>query len=95
MYSLDKQHHNVYTLSMIRSQIYLEQEQIRFLKRVAHEKNVTMSDVIRGLIDSRLNKKVTKINSGEWALELAKKAESMKIKGPKNLSTDSDKYLYK
>ncbi len=80
---------------MIRSQIYLEQEQIRFLKTVAYEKNVTMSAVIRELINNKLSKKGNKINSGEWALKLAKNAETLKIKGPKNLSTDSDKYIYR
>ena len=52
-----KQHHNAYNISMIRSQIYLEQKQINFLKDVAHDRNVTMSEVIRRLIDNQLNKK--------------------------------------
>ncbi|MCL4392824.1 hypothetical protein M1145_01635 [Patescibacteria group bacterium] len=54
-----------------------------------------MSELIKRLINNQLNKNMPKINSREWALELAKKAETMKIKGLRNLSKNSDKYLYK
>jgi len=38
--------------------------------------------------------KMIKENSGNWLLSLAKEAEKLKIKGPKDLSSGLDKYLH-
>ncbi len=63
--------------------------------QISYDRNYIMSELIKRLINNQLNKNMPKINSREWALELAKKAETMKIKGLRNLSKNSDKYLYK
>jgi len=82
---------------MMRTQIYLPADQIRNLKKIALEENSSLSLVIRRIIGDKLQEKkpnLEKNNCGKWLLSLGKRAEELKVKGPKDLATNLDKYLY-
>lgn len=83
---------------MIRTQIYLTEQQIKTLKKQAFMSEVTLSQIIRDLIEKEMVRPMQpkkKRNSGSVLLEMAKEAEAMHIQGPKDLSKNLDKYLYK
>ena len=85
---------------MDRTQIYLSPKQLRSLKRRAFKENTSISSVIRALIDEELKtgevgKDITTTkNPGSWLLDLSKEASNLKIRGPKDLASGLDKYLY-
>ncbi len=85
---------------MIRTQIYLTPKQYDLLKKKAHAENTTISQAIRATLDMKLQTttdsqaKKKQPNLGEWLHSIAKRAEERHIKGPKDLSTNVDKYLY-
>lgn len=82
---------------MIRTQVYLTPLQHKLLKKKAHEHNSTLSEELRKLIDTTLQitqKQKKKQNAGEWLLSMAEEAERLGVKGPPDLATNMDKYLY-
>lgn len=83
---------------MLRTQIYLPTNQLKLLKKIAWEEEISLSEVIRRLIDKKLaeTKKIDyeSQNTGSWLLSLANKAKRLKIKGPKDLASKMDFYLY-
>lgn len=81
---------------MLRTQIYLPQLYLRHLRQEAKKKNTTLSNTIRSLIekDIRAKQPIKRQNAGTWLLSLAKEAERLKIRGPKDLASNMDKYLY-
>lgn len=83
---------------MVRTQIYLPEKQLRVLKTIAVEENISLSETIRRLVEERLMNKLAKTQKskdvGGWLLSLAAKAKKLKIKGPKDLASNIDKYLY-
>lgn len=79
---------------MTRTQIYLPYDQISYLRQRALAENTSVSEIIRRVIEDSGPKKKTKINAGKWLLSLAKLGEQRKVKGPKDLATNLDKYLY-
>ena len=90
----------MYHTTMTRTQIYLPPNQVRQLKRIAVERNTSMSETIRQILGERLEeqpkKKVAqKKNAGESLLELADQInKKWKGKAPADLSENMDKYLY-
>lgn len=83
---------------MLRTQIYFPEEQLRLLKKISWEEEISLSEVIRQLVEEKLveaEKKDKKAkNTGAWLLSLADKAKKMKVKGPKDLASKMDEYLY-
>lgn len=89
---------------MIRTQIYLPENQIEKLKEIAYQQNLSVSEVIRRTVDENIikKKKTSKVkktkskykNAGEWLLSMAKEAEMKGFKGPRDLASNVDKYLY-
>lgn len=88
---------------MIRTQIYLPENQIARLKQLAYQEDISVSEIIRRTIKekftlkikkSRVTKKRKYKNAGEWLLSMAKEAERKGFKGPKDLASNVDKYLY-
>lgn len=82
---------------MNRTQIYLPQNRLRELRKIAHERNTTLSQVIREFVERGLEgdkspKKKTK--KFESLLDVADNIERMGVGGPKDLSQNLDKYLY-
>ena len=83
---------------MLRTQIYFPEEQLRLLKKISWEEEISLSEVIRQLVEEKLvetekKDKKTK-NTGAWLLSLADKAKKMKVKGPKDLASKMNQYLY-
>jgi len=83
---------------MLRTQIYLPAEQLRLLKRISWEEEVSLSEVIRELIEEKLvpakEKDQGAKNVGSWLISLANKAKKMEVRGPKDLASKMDEYLY-
>ena len=83
---------------MVRTQIYLPEKQLRILKTLATEEDISLSEAIRRLVEDKLMNKKAKTNkvknTGSWLLSLAAKAKKLKIKGPRDLASNMDKYLY-
>ena len=84
---------------MVRTQIYLPKSQLDLLKEKALEKGVTVSEMIRQIIDENINNtESTKKyqNDGDFLLSIAEKSKKYKrdTNYPKDLSQNLDKYLY-
>ncbi|OGG00155.1 hypothetical protein A3D78_05300 [Candidatus Gottesmanbacteria bacterium RIFCSPHIGHO2_02_FULL_39_14] len=75
---------------MIRTQVYLPEIFYQEVKIEAKKENKATAQVIRELLEEGLNIKRQKNNIGKALLTLT----SIKAKGPKDLSTKIDKYLY-
>ena len=88
---------------MVRTQIYLPEDQIARLKQLAYQEDISLSEVIRRAIKEKITLKNKKSqvrkerkykSAGEWLLSMAKEAERKGFKGPKDLASHVDKYLY-
>jgi hypothetical protein len=86
---------------MIRTQIYLPQQQHDRLKDFALRQRTSMSDVIRQIVEEKIvtssqaaSTKPKKLNAGEWLLIQAKLAEKLDFRGPSDLASKVDEYLY-
>jgi hypothetical protein len=85
---------------MIRTQIYLTQQQHDRVKALGLKKKTSISNVIRQAIDEKTAKSLTpknanqKLSAGEWLLAQVTWAEKRQIKGPSDLSSKMDEYLY-
>jgi len=77
---------------MIRTQIYLPKELYQNLNLTAKKENKTKAQVIREALNEGLKKK--RGNAAGALLELAQLGKKLKLKGPKDLSQNIDKYLY-
>lgn len=74
---------------LVRTNIYLQDQMLNYLKTRAKEEKVTMSDVVRRMIAKEVEKKQT--NWAQSLLELSKKAKGS---GLRDLSKRHDYYLY-
>ncbi len=86
---------------MKRTQLYLTQEQHDWLKKKAKHQGITMAEITRkainacisqpAIIDKNESKPLT---LGESLRQMAEFAEKSGYKGPKDLASNVDKYLY-
>jgi hypothetical protein len=81
---------------MIRTQVYLTEEQARDIKLKARREHKREAEVIRDLLNRGLNvsRSASRETTGEALLRLAKLGEELKIKAPADLSSWIDEYLY-
>jgi len=79
---------------MIRTQVYLPKDLYRHIDLVAKREKKAKAQVIRDTLEEGLKKKKTSKNAGHVLLEIAAMAKTYNWKGPKDLSTNIDKYLY-
>lgn len=77
---------------MIRTQIYLPRQLYQTIDFVAKRERKPKAQVIREFLEEGLKKKEG--NAGKALLELAALGKKLNLKGPKDLSTNHDKYLY-
>lgn len=77
---------------MIRTQVYLTDEQAQDIKARAKREKRREADVIRDLLDRGRN--VGQGKYPETAKETLKRIGALGLKGPTDLSTNHDKYLY-
>lgn len=82
---------------MVRTQIYLPKQQLQFAKNEALKRNITMAQFIRDILEEIQTKTAPPKqgkNIGNVFQELAKMAKENNFKGPADLATNPDKYLY-
>lgn len=79
---------------MIRTQMYLPKELYQSVSLVAKREKKTKAEVIRKALEEGLKKTSRTKNAGDVLLEIARVAEKLNAKGPKDLSQNIDKYLY-
>jgi hypothetical protein len=81
---------------MNRTQIYLPKTQIEALRKIARRKHSSVSDVVRVFIKERVEKRqyVSDFSPRESLLDAAKRINKLGKKGPKDLASNLDAYLY-
>jgi hypothetical protein len=86
---------------MIRTQIYFPEQQHDRLKALALKRRTSLSDVVRQLVDEKIDTKARATNkthsptsAGTWLLNQARLAEKMSFQGPSDLASNVDEYLY-
>ncbi|MBI4137985.1 MAG: hypothetical protein HY482_00080 [Candidatus Wildermuthbacteria bacterium] len=81
---------------MERTQIYLTKNQIKKLREAAKKKNTTVSGMVREAVDVQYgsNVHIPPKQKVESLTEFAKRIRKMGFKGPKDLATNMDEYLY-
>lgn len=82
---------------MNRTQLYLPKTQLETLRRVAKQKNTTVSGVVRLFISQQLNGNSiqrTKSNISGSLIKIAKQINQLGTKAPSNLSKNIDSYVY-
>jgi hypothetical protein len=83
---------------MNRTQIYFPKSQLEALRRVAREKRITVSEVVREFTHKQLQdfapQRKTEKNGFDSLLQSAERISKMGVKGPKDLARNMDKYLY-
>ncbi len=84
-------------MKMHRTQLYITQEQHDWLKRKARQEDTTMAKISRKAIDSLIQSESNTKNSQNQKnvfIEIAELAKKRGYKGPKDLASNVDKYLY-
>lgn len=80
---------------MQRTQIYLQRTQRVKLHKLAKERNMTISEVIRDFINRGISPAQQKTKRDHFSLlQAAKHFEALGEKGPRDLSKKMDTYLY-
>jgi hypothetical protein len=81
---------------MIRTMVYLTEEQARDIKLQAKREQRHEAEVIRDLVGKGLNatRSIQRETTGEALLRLAKLGEELQVKAPTDLSARIDEYLY-
>ena len=80
----------LYISYMLRTQVYLPEDIYQEIKVAAKKENKATAQVVRELLEEGLSIKRQKSSIGKALLELT----TIKAKGPKDLSTNIDNYLY-
>ncbi len=80
---------------MIRTQVYLPKALYQQVDLVAKREKKAKAQVIRETLEEGLDKKQEAQETvGEALLRLAALGKKLKLRGPRDLSTNHDKYLY-
>ena len=84
----------LYIRHMIRTQVYLPRDLYRNIDLIAKREKKAKAQVIRDTLEEGLKKGKAQKRDGHVLLEIAAMAKKYNWKGPKDLSTNIDKYLY-
>ena len=79
---------------MLRTYIYVPDELDKKVIKIAKAIKISKAEAIRRAISSWVDNVVNKNSGAESLLMLAELGKKMKLKGPKDLSTNMDKYLW-
>lgn len=79
----------MYSVYMKRKQIYLTEALDREISAIAKKEKKSQAEIVRKLLEKGIDRK-KKMSSGEFLLHLA----SYSVPGPRDLSTNLDRYLY-
>jgi hypothetical protein len=77
---------------MIRTQVYLTEEQARDIKDRARREQRPDAEVIRELIDA--GRRETQPSKQKPVADMLSRLEKLNLTGPTDLSTNHDDYLY-
>lgn len=90
-------------MPMHRTQVYFPEEILDILREEAEENNVSLAHVIRKKVVAgtpavkkikRKKKERKKMTGADFLQKMAEDAERLGFKGPKDLASSPDKYLY-
>jgi len=84
----------LYITHMIRTQVYLDEDQAQDITMLAKSKKTEKAKVIRALIQKGLEQEKNKQSVGDTLLDFANLGKKLKLKGPRDLSSNHDQYLY-
>ena len=81
---------------MIRTQVYLTEDQIRDIKLRAKHEDKPEAEVIRELLATGIDasRRQDRETTGDALLRLAKLGEKLQVNAPADLSARIDEYLY-
>jgi hypothetical protein len=81
---------------MVRTQVYLTEEQARDIKLRAKHEHKREAEVIRELVNKGLDVsyRANRETAGDALLRLAKLGEELQVKAPADLSSRIDEHLY-
>ncbi len=80
---------------MERTQIYLPKSQIKKLRQLAQKKKTTLSGLVRDAVEVQYSSpKILPQEKEETLLEIAARVNALGEKGPSDLATNLDEYLY-
>jgi hypothetical protein len=77
---------------MIRTQVYLTEEQALHIKALARRERRKQAEVIRELVDKGLTTSIARKHT--TTSEFLAGIEALNLSGPTDLSTNHDDYLY-
>ena len=78
---------------MNRTQIYLPQKQIEILRKEAQKQRTTTSEIIRRILREKIEKAPALLQR-KSLFDAAKRINARGTKGPRDLASNLDKYLY-
>jgi hypothetical protein len=84
----------LYIMTMIRTQVYLHKDQVQEIAFFARKQKKEKAKVIRSLIQKGIEAEKDKQTIGNALLELSELGKKLHLRGPKDLSTNLDTYLY-
>ncbi|HZX49666.1 MAG TPA: CopG family transcriptional regulator [Candidatus Paceibacterota bacterium] len=81
---------------MERTQIYLSKSQVKKLKELAQKKKTTFSGLVRDAVDVQygVEQPAKWTKKEETLLDIAARVNALGEKGPGDLATNLDEYLY-
>lgn len=79
---------------MIRTYVQLPRQTYHQLKAVADNENLPFTAVTRRVIDNGLKQEKRLVGSTSFLFELEKLGKKLNVKGPKDWSTNLDKYTW-
>lgn len=82
----------LYIRHMIRTQVYLPKQLYITIDLIAEKEKKPKAQIIREVLQEGMEKR--RGNAGKALLEIASLGRKLKLKGPSDLSTNIDKYLY-
>lgn len=84
----------LYIRHMIRTQVYLPKTLYQEVSIVARIEKKARAQVIRDMLEEGISNKKLKETIGQALNKLIKVGKKLNLRGPKDLSTNHDKYLY-
>lgn len=78
---------------MIRTQVFLTEQQYRLIYQMAETEKKPAAQMVRELLDSGLQQK-KHVSGKDALLQLVKIGKNARASGPKDLSKNLDRYLY-
>lgn len=79
---------------MNRTQIYLHKSQMNALRALARKQRVSISEAIRGILREKLQNGKGGKKNRETLMDVTKRINVLGRKGPPDLASNMDTYLY-